>query len=80
MSKWNQRARRKREKAGRGVEGGERRVVEEAMKRPRDKKKEGEGRRGRRNDGREMDEKGEETKREKEGERVGIERGERREE
>lgn len=43
MSKWNQRARRKREKAGRGVEGGERRVVEEAMKRPRDKKKEGEG-------------------------------------
>lgn len=31
-------------KARRGVEGGERRVVEEAMKRPRDKKKEGEGR------------------------------------
>lgn len=30
-------------KARRGVEGGERRVVEEAMKRPRDKKKEGEG-------------------------------------
>lgn len=47
------------------MEGGERRVVEEAMKRPRDKKKEGEGR----NDGREMDEKGEETKREGERER-----------
>lgn len=44
MSKWNQRARRKREKVGRGVEGGERRVVEETMKRPRDKKKEAEGR------------------------------------
>ena len=50
MSKWNQRAQRKREKTGRGVEGGERRVVEEATKRPRDKKKEGEGRWGRRND------------------------------
>lgn len=78
MSKWNQRAQRKREKVRRGVEGGERRVVEEAMKRPRDKKKEGEGR----NDGREMDEKGEETKREgeRERDRVGIERGEQREE
>lgn len=31
-------------KVRRGMEGGERRVVEEAMKRPRDKKKEGEGR------------------------------------
>ncbi|KYM90889.1 hypothetical protein ALC53_01655 [Atta colombica] len=67
MSKWNQRAQRKRERTGRGVEGGERRVVEEATKRPRDKKKEDEGRGGRRNDdGREMGEKGEETERERE--------------
>jgi len=72
MSKWNQRAQRKREKARRGVKGDERRVVEEAMKRPRDKKKEGEGRGGRWNDSRKMDEKDEETKREKEG---GRERG-----
>lgn len=50
-SKWNQRARRKREKVGRGVEGGERRVVEETMKRPRDKKKEGEGNGERERDG-----------------------------
>ncbi|CAL1680053.1 unnamed protein product [Lasius platythorax] len=54
--------------------GGEQRVEKEAMKRPRDKKKEGEGRRGRRNDGREMVEKGEETKRGRERERVGIEK------
>ncbi|KYN32048.1 hypothetical protein ALC56_13424 [Trachymyrmex septentrionalis] len=53
---------------------GERRVVEEATKRPRDKKKEGEGRWGRRNDDisrREMGEKGEETEREREKERGG---------
>lgn len=51
MGKWYQRARRKREKVGRGVEGGERRVVEEAMKRPRDKKKDGERKKERERDG-----------------------------
>lgn len=60
----------KAEARGKGMaRGGEQRVEKEAMKRPRDKKKEGEGRRGRRNDGREIVEKGEETKRGREKER-----------
>lgn len=50
---------------GKARRKGERRVEEEAMKRPRDKKKQGEG--GRRNDGREMDKKGEGTRRKGEG-------------
>lgn len=67
-------ARGERGKGWRRMErGGVQRVEKEAMKRLRDKKKVGEGRRGRRNDGREMVEKGEETKRGRERERVEIE-------